>query len=220
MGIWCPKCIDARLWRASGNLLCPKCMFIVPVGANTNKLGIGKMVKDVKNEWLDSECVVCPKCGTHAQYELYDRLGSHQYRCADTNGCARLGKTCNNWESAKDSFYDDPIAKGKDVSENEAKKFDEGKARYDLIPPEALEQLVDILTFGAKTYGDRNWEQGLPYGRIFAATMRHLWKWWRGEDCDPESKLPHLAHAACNIFFLMTYEVRVMDIDDLDDRPD
>lgn len=215
MGIWCPKCIDARLWRASGNLLCPKCMFIVPVGANTNKLGIGKMSIEEPDEWINIATTTCPDCGRHVQF--YDWRGSYQYRCSDTQGCARFGRACNSREGAQNAFN---IEADKDAPENEAKKFDEGKTRYDLIPPEALEQLVDILTFGAKTYGDRNWEKGLPYGRIFAATMRHLWKWWRGEDCDPESKLPHLAHAACNIFFLMTYESRVMDIDNLDDRPD
>jgi len=87
-------------------------------------------------------------------------------------------------------------------------KHDEGKLRYDLIPSEALKEVVKVLTYGATKYGDRNWERGIEYGRIFGAVMRHLWAWWGGEKNDPESGISHLSHAACSIFFLLTYEAR------------
>ena len=96
-------------------------------------------------------------------------------------------------------------------------KYDEAKTRYDLIPPEALEQVARVLTFGAAKYDDRNWEHGISWGRVFAACMRHLWAWWRGEDRDPETGLSHLAHAGCCVFFLLTYEARGMV--DFDTRP-
>lgn len=93
-------------------------------------------------------------------------------------------------------------------------KYDSNKSRYDLVPPESLEAVVQVLTFGADKYGDRNWEGGLSYGRVFAACMRHLWAWWKGEATDTESGLPHLAHAACCIFFLLAYEARDTGEDD------
>lgn len=93
-------------------------------------------------------------------------------------------------------------------------KHDTGKLRYDLVPPESLDSVVKVLTFGAEKYGDRNWEDGLSYGRLFAACMRHLWAWWRGESQDAESNLPHLSHAACCIFFLIAYEARGVGNDD------
>jgi hypothetical protein len=96
----------------------------------------------------------------------------------------------------------------------EGKKHDFGKTRYDLIPPVALEHLALVYTFGAKKYGDRNWEKGISWGRIFGAIMRHLWAFWRGEDLDPESNLPHLAHAACGCFMLLTYRKTRKDFDD------
>lgn len=89
-------------------------------------------------------------------------------------------------------------------------KHDGGKLRYDLLPPEALEEITKVMTLGARKYSDRNWEKGLSWGRVYAACMRHLWAWWRGEDKDPETGLSHLAHAGCCIFFLNTYEVRGM----------
>jgi hypothetical protein len=96
-------------------------------------------------------------------------------------------------------------------------KNDQGKLRYDLLAPDALRGLVDVLTFGAKKYADRNWEGGIKFGRVFAAAMRHLWAWWRGEEFDPETGLSHLDHAACCIHFLSAYTKRGMG--GLDDRP-
>lgn len=93
-------------------------------------------------------------------------------------------------------------------------KHDTGKPRYDLIPPESLDAIAQGLTYGANKYGDRNWEGGLSYGRVFAACMRHLWAWWRCEAQDSESGLPHLAHAACCVMFLLAYEARGVGEDD------
>ena len=97
---------------------------------------------------------------------------------------------------------------------NAGRKDDIGKARYDLIPPEAIDVLAQIYGFGAGKYDDRNWERGLSWGRCFAAAMRHLWAFWRGEDLDPESGMPHTAHAAWNCFALLTYQIRQTGTDD------
>lgn len=91
---------------------------------------------------------------------------------------------------------------------------DMGKLRYDLIPPEALEELTKVLTFGANKYADRNWEKGMKWGRVYGSLMRHLWKWWSGHDKDEETGYSHLSHAICNIAFLITYEKRKVGEDD------
>lgn len=93
-------------------------------------------------------------------------------------------------------------------------KFDDEKIRYDLLPPELLEGTANILTFGAKKYGDRNWEKGMNWGRVFGAMMRHMWAWWRGEACDQETGKSHLWHASCCLAFLMAYEARQIGTDD------
>jgi len=93
-------------------------------------------------------------------------------------------------------------------------KYDTGKARYDLLPPEGAEAVAAILEFGARKYAARNWEQGMAWSRPFSATMRHLWAWWRGQSVDPDSGYSHLWHAACNIFFLIAYEARGKGTDD------
>jgi hypothetical protein len=95
-----------------------------------------------------------------------------------------------------------------------AKKFDEGKSRYDLIPPEALNEVARVFAIGAAKYGDRNWESGLSWGRIFAAMMRHAWDFWRGERLDPVDGQHHLASVAWGAIVLMTYEQTKPDLDD------
>lgn len=92
----------------------------------------------------------------------------------------------------------------------EGYKADEDKLRYDLIPPEIMEALASILTFGAKKYEDRNWEKGMSWHRPFGALMRHMWAWWNPleSDTDPETGKSHLWHAACCLAFLIAYEAR------------
>lgn len=96
----------------------------------------------------------------------------------------------------------------------EGTKKDEGKIRLDLIPPELLTSVGEILTFGAIKYSERNWEKGMKWGRVYGALMRHLWKWWKGEDLDDETGKSHLWHAGCCIAFLITYEARGVGEDD------
>ena len=101
------------------------------------------------------------------------------------------------------------------------RKDDGGKLRYDLIPPEALEELARVYTIGAAKYADRNWELGLAWGRVFAAMMRHAWAWWRGETFDPVDGQYHLSSVAWCAFALLTYELRNVGTDDrgIDTKP-
>ncbi|MDR2054559.1 MAG: DUF5664 domain-containing protein [Desulfovibrio sp.] len=87
-------------------------------------------------------------------------------------------------------------------------KHDASKLRLDLIPPEILRALGEVLTYGADKYTDRNWERGITLDRVYAALMRHLLAWREGEAVDAESGLPHLAHALTNAGMLLTLERR------------
>lgn len=93
-------------------------------------------------------------------------------------------------------------------------KHDQGKTRYELLPPEYLEATAQVLTFGAAKYGEYNWAKGMKWSRVFGAAMRHLWAWWAGEKIDRESGLSHLWHAACCLAFLIAYEQRNTGDDD------
>lgn len=100
------------------------------------------------------------------------------------------------------------------IAAEEGRKDDRDKPRIDLMPPEMIFAVSDVLTFGAKKYGGRNWESGMAWGRIYAALMRHLWAWWSGATGDDETGMSHLHHAGCCIAFLIAYEARGVGTDD------
>lgn len=88
---------------------------------------------------------------------------------------------------------------------NDDMKFDGGKPRTDLLPVKPLLEISKVLECGAAKYGERHWEAGMEWERPYAATLRHLFAWQSGETEDPETGLNHLAHAACELLFLLEY---------------
>ena len=82
-------------------------------------------------------------------------------------------------------------------------KYDGQKPRWDLVQFDVLEDFVKVLTFGAEKYAPDNWKLVKPLrARYLAAAFRHLVAYANGELTDPESGLPHLAHAECCLHFL------------------
>jgi len=88
-------------------------------------------------------------------------------------------------------------------------KYDKEKRNWSLLPFNELNDVVDVMTVGAKKYERDNWMR-VPNARdrYFSATMRHLVAWWNGERDDEETGKSHLAHAVCCILFLMWHDKR------------
>jgi hypothetical protein len=86
--------------------------------------------------------------------------------------------------------------------------------RMDQIPPDALMKIAEVFGYGADKYSDYNWAKGYEWSKSFAAMQRHLWAFWGGEDLDPESGLPHLAHAGTHIMFLLRFQDQFPQFDD------
>jgi hypothetical protein len=97
---------------------------------------------------------------------------------------------------------DSPMAVGS-TQPTGAQKHDDGKPAMELIDAEAMADLARVLEFGRRKYGAHNWRGGIGIGRLIGAALRHTFAFMRGEDTDPESGLPHLAHAMCSIMFAM-----------------
>ena len=97
-----------------------------------------------------------------------------------------------------------PVCKDEKIANGVSPKFDQGKLRYSLVPPILIEQIAEVLTFGAQKYAPDSW-QTVENGeeRYLDALMRHLEAYRKGELLDLNSGLSHLAHLGCNLAFLM-----------------
>lgn len=85
-------------------------------------------------------------------------------------------------------------------------KFDQDKPDYSLVPFAALDEVVKVLTYGAKKYDRHNW-QHVDDIRYQAALMRHFSHYMQGERNDPETGINHLAHLACSVLFLLQKDI-------------
>ena len=74
-----------------------------------------------------------------------------------------------------------------------------GKTPFTTIPSEVIAELGLVMLEGARKYGRHNYRAaGVRASVYIDAAMRHLVRFWEGEETDPDSGMPHLIHAmAC-----------------------
>ena len=99
-------------------------------------------------------------------------------------------------------------------SKEEGVKHDDIKPPLGLLSTYALTETAKVLAFGAEKYAEDNWRQGLSYRRLVSAALRHILAFNEGQDEDPETELPHLAHAMCMIMFALELSATNPDLDD------
>ena len=88
-------------------------------------------------------------------------------------------------------------------------KLAEGKRRWDLMPFEALEPVVDILEKALDKYPVDNWKY-VPNAQesYLPALFRHWHKRNKGAVIDPEYGLPHMAHLICDALFILWHDMQ------------
>jgi len=86
-------------------------------------------------------------------------------------------------------------------------------AQLGTVDPRALLVLAEVSGFGARKYEAFNYLKGYGWDLSFDALQRHILAFWDGEDNDPESGLPHPAHAAWHALALVSFMVRDLGTD-------
>ena len=87
-------------------------------------------------------------------------------------------------------------------------KYDSGKPRMSLVPPHALTEMANVMTFGASKYKAHSWKQvENAQERYLDALLRHAVAYVSGERIDPESGLPTMAHIMCDAAFLIELDM-------------
>ena len=91
------------------------------------------------------------------------------------------------------------MTKGHKVSDSE------GKPRLSSVPMGPLLQVAKAFQYGDGKYdAPLCWRsRDIDASDYFDAAARHLVAWWSRDDRDPESGLPHLAHAIASIMIIM-----------------
>jgi len=86
-----------------------------------------------------------------------------------------------------------------------------------LVPSTGINLAAVAFLEGAMKYGRYNWRvAGVKSSIYYDAAMRHLEKYWNGEECDWETGVPHLASTiACIMIIADAKACHKLD----DDRP-
>ena len=108
--------------------------------------------------------------------------------------------------------------------------YSAGKSGVDQLPPDVLLAVADVYTYGGKKYARNNWMGGTDWHEFYGSALRHMLKWWNGEETDAclpdctvddekgiclqHSNLPHLAHAIWNMGTLLFFQQHGMGTDD------
>lgn len=89
----------------------------------------------------------------------------------------------------------------------------EGKGRCDLLPPVTILRLARHYEAGAKKYGDRNWEKGIPSHSFADSAIRHLLRYMDGDTSED-----HLAAVLFNVCGLIYNEEKMPAMCDIPSR--
>ena len=87
------------------------------------------------------------------------------------------------------------------------------------IDPQSLLRVAEVAGFGAQKYERYNYLRGYAWSLSFDAMMRHALAFWGGEELDPESGLPHLAHCAWHCLAMISFQERGLGTDDRYKQP-
>lgn len=70
----------------------------------------------------------------------------------------------------------------------------------------AVDSIIDVLEYGAKKYSADNWKK-VERERYLDAAYRHMLAYTKGDVNDPETNMPHLAHAMCCLLFMLQMDL-------------
>ena len=138
----------------------------------------------------------CPKCATHR----------HQFQSTCPCGYLRT--------PASEKFGWEWNPEDAQKSSTGSLRFNKGKAQIHQVPSSAITGMAEVLGYGETKYGKYNWAKGNDFSVPFDSAMRHMLKFWDGEDLDDESGFHHLKHALTNLAILLEYYEKHPDMDD------
>ncbi len=145
-------------------------------------------------------------------------------------GCVRSGPMQEGWPGAEILDEDVTVVQpethetlGQGADGAGGFRMNAGKNRIELLPPEWLWALADVMTQGSRKYPPRNWERGMDWSAMVGCMYRHIAKFQAGQRFDGEgfdkelgtTGCHELAMVAWNALALMVYDIRNIGNNDL-----
>lgn len=87
-------------------------------------------------------------------------------------------------------------------------------AQLGALDPASLLVLGEVAGMGTVKYERYNFLRGYAWSLSFDAMMRHALAFWSGEDVDPESGMPHMAHVAWHGLTMVAFLLHGLGTDD------
>lgn len=111
-------------------------------------------------------------------------------------------------------YEDDDLVEEVRVTSETGGQKGQKMARIGSLDPQALMEVAKVAGFGEQKYDRLNYLKGYDWSLSYDACQRHLHAFWSGQDLDPESGLPHLAHAAWHCLAMMAFMQHGLGTDD------
>lgn len=171
-----------------------------------------KLTQSDVDKMIDAQGGACAMC--RRPFSVVRPCIDHDHDSGSVRGV--LCTPCNTGLGVVENleFRDAALAYLAEHTGTGLKSDNEKEERFDLLPPFALRQVARVYGFGARKYAPQNWRKGMAWMRLYAAIQRHTTAWASGEDIDPESGLPHLAHAAFSCLALIEFATTGAGTDD------
>ena len=93
-------------------------------------------------------------------------------------------------------------------------RYNSDKIEISMTPNSLIYAVSKCFEYGAKKYAKDNWRRGMNWSIPYNCAMRHMMKFWEGEDLDEETGLSNLYHVACNVAMLIEYIKTCPELDD------
>lgn len=93
-------------------------------------------------------------------------------------------------------------------------RYNTGKTQVRELDPAFIMGLGEVLTASRAKYTEGNWMKETKFSTPYESAIRHLMKFWSGEETDEETNKHHLLHAATNLMFLYYHTRSDVGIDD------
>jgi len=144
----------------------------------------------------------------------------------DCVNCIKIGSKdcrlciCSSEEGSIPSLFE-PMPENYTPPKTQAKQFStgakrdnqDGKGRMDLLPWQAIIELSKHCENGAKHYGERNIDKGIPISNLMSSAFRHMAQYMEGAKNED-----HLRAALWNIAWAMQFEVTKPEMQDIPNR--